>query len=148
MQSVRIYEIPDCQMVSSPVGMFGQETFDAFGVWMTTQPRPVFPHDFLTWDAQEQGFRWLYLYKDGMDVPAPMQIINFKGGLYAVATDVDQQTDKPAMDKAVADFLVQNHLVRDDSRPEMGNIITPPAARDILGYEQMDYYYPVKRNDR
>lgn len=148
MQSVRIYEIPNCRMVSSPVGMFGQEAFDAFDAWLSKQPRGIFPRDFLTWDEEGRGFRWLYLYKDGMDVPAPMQIINFKGGLYAVATGVDQQTDKPAMDKAVEEFLGQNSLVRDDSRPEMGNIITPPAARDILGYEQMDYYYPVKRNDR
>lgn len=148
MQSVRIYEIPDGRMVSSPVGMFGQEAFDAFDAWLSKQPRGIFPRDFLTWDEQQQGFRWLCLYEDGMDVPAPMEIVDFHGGLYAVATDVDQRTDKQAMDEQVEAFLAANHLMRDFSRPEMGNIITPPAARDILGYEQMDYYYPVMHSDR
>ena len=29
----------------------------------------------------------------------------------------------------------------------VGNIITLPAAKAVLGYGQMDYDYPVKRND-
>ena len=96
------------------------------------------------WDAHEQGFRWLYLYEPGMNVPKPLEVIDFQGGLYAVATDVDQQTDKQAMDAQVEAFLEANHLQRDHSRLEMGNIITSPAVRALLGYEQMDYYYPVK----
>ena len=32
----------------------------------------------------------------------------------------------------------------DGSRRELGNVITSPAARKILGYSQMDYYTPVK----
>lgn len=145
MQSIRIYEIPDGKMVSSATGMFGEEAFDAFDIWMQKQPRSIFPRDFLMWDAEKQGFRWLYIYEEGMEVPAPMEIVAFKGGLYAVATDIDQQTDKPALDKAVQEFLAHTGLVTDETRPQMGNIITPPGAREILGYEQMDYYYPVKR---
>lgn len=144
MQSIRIYEMPAGKMVSSPVGMFGQESFDAFGIWMEQQPREMLPRDFLMWDAHEQGFRWLYLYEPGMNVPKPLEVIDFQGGLYAVATDVDQQTDKQAMDAQVEAFLEANHLQRDHSRLEMGNIITSPAVRSLLGYEQMDYYYPVK----
>ncbi len=30
------------------------------------------------------------------------------------------------------------------ARPELGNIITLPLAREIMGYEQMDYYTPIK----
>jgi hypothetical protein len=30
MQSVRIYEMPDCKMVSSGAGMFGDEKFNKF----------------------------------------------------------------------------------------------------------------------
>lgn len=102
----------------------------------------------MTWDNEKQGFRWLYLYEEDMDVPAPMEVIDFRGGLYAVATAIDQQTDKQAMDAEVEAFLAANRLVREAERPEMSNIITPPAVREILGYEQMDYYYPVKRNER
>lgn len=142
MHSIRILFIPDCKMVSSTVGMFGDPSFDAFMPWMDRQPRGIYPKDYLMWD--QVGFRWLYLYEEGMDVPEPLSVIDFKGGLYAVATDIDQQTDKQAMDAEMEAFLEKNGLVHDRERPELGNIITPPQAKDILGYEQMDYYYPVK----
>ena len=142
MHGIRILSIPDCRMVSSTVGMFGDPAFDAFMPWMDRQPRGIHPKDYLMWD--QVGFRWLYLYEEGMDVPEPLSVIVFKGGLYAVATDIDQQTDKRAMDAEVEAFLEQNGLMRDVDRPELGNIITPPEAKGILGYEQMDYYYPVK----
>lgn len=143
MQSIRIYEMPDCRMVSSGVGMFGDETFEAFDKWMASQKRGLFPKDFLFRDGT--GFHWLYLYEDGMEVPAAFQVMDFQGGLYAVATGTDQQTDREAMNAQVDAFLCQNGFERDPSRPELGNIITSPLAKEIMGYEQMDYYTPVKR---
>jgi hypothetical protein len=41
-------------------------------------------------------------------------------------------------------FLDENGLIRDESRFDLGNIITSPMAIDVLGYNQMDYYAPVK----
>ena len=135
MHSIRIVVVPDCKMVSSMVGMFGDPAFDAFIPWLDSQPRSIYPKDYLMCDQK---------YEEGMDVPEPFSVIDFKGGLYAVATDIDQQTDKQAMDAEVEAFLVQNGLMSDAYRPELGNIITPPEAKAILGYEQMDYYYPIK----
>lgn len=142
MQSIRIYEMPDCQMVSSGIGMFGDAKFEAFDTWMSSQKRGLFPKDFLFWDGT--GFHWLYLHEGGMNVPAEFEIIDFKGGLYAVATGIDQQTDKASMNAEVDRFLIENGFVRDTSRPELGNIITSPLAQAIMGYEQMDYYTPIK----
>ena len=71
-------------------------------------------------------------------------MIGFPGGLYVVATDVDQQTDMNAM-AAVADgFLTVHGSVRDPSRPDMGNIPTPPFARKVMGFDQMDNWFPIK----
>lgn len=142
MQSVRIYEMPDCKMVSSGIGMFGEEKFEKFNEWFSTQKRGIFPKDFLFWD--KIGFHWLYLYEDGMDVPPEFDIIDFRGGLYAVATDIDQKTDMVRMKQEVDDFLRRNGFERDESRPELGNVITSPAISEIMGYEQMDYYTPIK----
>ena len=36
METVRIYEIPDCKMVSSGIGMFGEEKFTNFNKWITS----------------------------------------------------------------------------------------------------------------
>ena len=135
--------MPDCQMVSSGIGMFGDGTLEAFDAWLSAQTRGLFPRDFLFWDGH--GFRWVCLYEEGMSVPAEFELIDFTGGLYAVATGIDQQTDREQMNAEVDRFLGETGLERDASRPEMGNIITSPLAREILGYEQMDYYTPVRK---
>ena len=142
MQRIRIYEMPPCKMVSSGKGMFGEGNFPLFEEWFSSQKRSLFPKDFLY--GEEDGFVWLYLYEDGMTVPPELEIIDFQGGLYAVATDIDQRTDKDRINAEMEQFLGENGFERDTSRPELGNIITSPLAQKILGYEQMDYYIPVK----
>ena len=142
MQSIRIYEMPDCKMVSSGTGMFGDGKFNTFEEWFSSQKRGLFPKDFLYWAGE--GFVWLYMFEDGMTVPPELEIVDFQGGLYAVATDIDQKTDKELLNTEMDKFLGKNGLERDPSRPELGNVITSPLAQEILGYEQMDYYIPVK----
>ncbi|MDE6911163.1 MAG: AraC family transcriptional regulator [Lachnospiraceae bacterium] len=142
MQSVRIYEMPSCKMVSSGTGMFGDEHFNIFDEWLSSQKHSLFPRDFLYWSGE--GFIWLYMYEDGMNVPKEFEIIDFQGGLYAVATDIDQKTDKEFMNTEIDKFLCKNGFERDMSRSELGNIITSPLAKKIMGYEQTDYYFPIK----
>jgi len=147
MQIIRIYEIPDCKMVSSGVGMFGDGVLERFMEWYEKQPRGIYPMDFLFWDSsdpEKQGFNWLYVYEEGMDVPNDLKIIDFKGGLYAVANDIDQRTDMDAMRIAVDEFLNENGFERDSSRSDLGNIITTPLIKETLGYDQMDYWAPIK----
>lgn len=142
MQSIRVYEMPVCKMVSSGVGMFGEGNFGKFEKWFSSQKRAMFPRDFLYWAGE--GFVWLYMYEDGMTVPSEFEIIDFPGGLYAVATDIDQQTDKELMNKEIDKFLSESGFERDTSRSELGNVITSPLAQEIIGYCQMDYYFPIK----
>ena len=147
MHAVRIYEMPDCRMVASAVGMFGESAIDGFDAWLETMPRPLFPKDFLTWDDSDPahpGFRWYYQYEEGMTLPAGATVVDFPGGLYAVATDVDETPERAAMDAAVAQFSAEHGFERDDTRRPLGNIITSPAAKKARGFHQMDYYYPVR----
>ncbi len=147
MQLIRIYDMPPCKMIASPVGMFGEPALDAFDAWLTAQPRTLFPRDFLTFDDSDPahpGFRWYFMHSEGLTLPEGAELIDFPGGMYAVATGIDQQTDKDAMNAAVAEFLRENGLEPDDSRRELGNIITSPAVQAVLGYAQMDYYYPIR----
>ena len=142
MQSVRIVEIPKCKMVSSGTGMFGQEKFERFLEWFSGLPKTIYPKDFLFEDGE--WLCWLYLYDEYLDVPKEFDIIDFEGGLYSVATDIDQQTNVEAMDKEVDEFLEKNGFIRDESRFKLGNIITSPIANVVLTYNQMDYYSPIK----
>lgn len=148
MQNIRIIEISNQKMVSSGVGMFGEEKFEQFDEWFSSQPRGIFPKDFLFWDnssKEKEGLHWLYLYDEGMTVPEAFEVIDFDGGLYAVTTGIDQKTDREKMNEAVEGFLAENGFERDLSRPELGNVITSPAAKEIMEYDQMDYYAPIKK---
>ncbi len=52
MQSVRIYEMPACKMVSSGTGMFGEGIFNIFDEWLSSQKRSLFPKDFYIGQAR------------------------------------------------------------------------------------------------
>ena len=145
MQAIRIVEIPDCKMVSSGVGMFGDENFDAFHAWFSALPRTHESQEFLFSD--EGRFHWLYIYNDRLNVPERFTLIDFKGGLYAVATDIDGQTDYDALFAAKLEFLKANGFEEDDSRYKMGNAFTPPKAAAVMGYSQMNYYTPIRVKD-
>ena len=147
MQAIRIYDMPPCRMVASQPGIFGEPSLDDFNAWMETMPRPMFPKDFITWDDSDPAhpwFCWYYQYEEGMTLLKGTEIVDFPGGMYAVATDIDQQTDKAALDAAVAAFIAAHGLEPDETRCELGNIISSPAVSAVLGFEQMDYYYPVR----
>jgi len=144
MESVRIYEMPDCRMVKSGSGLFRESALERFEAWMDSQPEGMFPRDFLSFDGK--GFVWYYLYEDGMDVPEEFEIVDFPGGLYAVAAGIDgDEADSVAVKKAIDEFIEKSGCFeRDNARPELGNIITSQAAQAAMGYAQMDYYTPVK----
>ena len=91
MENVRIIEIPQCKMVSSQCGMFGDGKLESFNEWFSSLPRTIFPNDFLWFDNDQGGLIWYYIYNDGMNLPEAFNIIDFPGGLYAVASDIDGQ---------------------------------------------------------
>ena len=147
MHPIRIYTMPQCRMVASQWGVFGEPAIDNFDTWMETLPRPMFPKDFITWEdskPENMVFQWFYMYEEGMTLPEGAEVVDFPGGMYAVGTDIDQQTDKAAMDAAVAEFIARYGFEMDPTRRELGNIISSPAVSSVLGFEQMDYYYPVR----
>ncbi|EQB88506.1 AraC family transcriptional regulator [Clostridium punense] len=144
MEKVRIYEMPACKMVSSQCGMFGDGKLERFNEWFSSLQRPMFPKDFMFYDHQQEGFIWYYIYNEGMDVPQDFSIINFPGGLYAVATDVDGQDSSETI-TTIKNFIEEKGCFEEDaSRSYLGNIPTPPSACKAMGYEQMDFYVPIK----
>lgn len=57
---------------------------------------------------------------------------------------IGQKTDKWLMNTEIDKFLNENGFERNTSRSELGNIITSPLVKQIMGYEQMNYYFPIK----
>jgi AraC family transcriptional regulator len=144
MENVRIYEIPSCKMVSSQCGMFGDGKLEAFEQWLSELPVSIFPKDFLWYDKEYEGFVWYYIYEEGMSVPEAFKLVDFTGGLYAVATDVDGEDNRHVIG-IIKDFIKDRNCFEEDlSRYYLGNVITPTSVSKIMGYSQMDYYVPIK----
>ena len=147
-QIVRIIHIPDCKMVSSGVGFFGEPNFTLFNEWFSKQT--VYPglygYDFLS-DCGGTGMQWMYIYDDRMEVPDELGIIDFKGGYYAVITAIDG--DGSSYEGAMAsrdEYLKAHGLEFDDTRWQFGHILTGyPLTKEIFGSGQMDYWMPIKK---
>lgn len=148
MESVRIYEMPACRMAVSPCGMFGDGVLEPFAQWFSSLPRTMFPRDFLSFDERRGGFVWFYMTGDGVEEPRQFEAVDFPGGLYAVATDVDGRDNAQAM-AAIHAFINEKGCFEvDGSRVYLGNIITPPAVAQAMGYNQMDYYVPIRIKEK
>lgn len=144
MENVRVYEIPACKMVSSQCGILGDGKLERFNEWFSSLPRPMFPKDFMFYDNEKDGFIWYYVYEEGMNVPEEFDIVDFPGGLYAVATEIDGK-DATHVISVIKSFIKEKGCFEEDTtRKCLGNIFTTPLARKALGYEQMDYYVPIK----
>lgn len=144
MENVRIYEIPACKMVSSQCGMFGDGKLEKFDNWFSSLPRTMFPKDFLWFDSKREGFVWYYIYNEELSIPEDFELVDFPGGLYAVASGIDGQ-DSSDVINAIKNFIMEKGCFEEDSSREyLGNIPTPPSAAKAMGYNQMDYYVPIK----
>ncbi len=144
MENVRIYEIPACKMVSSQCGMFGDGKLEKFDNWFSSLPRTMFPKDFLWFDSKREGFVWYYIYNEELSIPEDFELVDFPGGLYAVASGIDGQ-DSSDVINTIKNFIMEKGCFEEDSSREyLGNIPTPPSAAKAMGYNQMDYYVPIK----
>lgn len=145
MEKVTILEIPSCKMVSSNCGMFGDGTLERFDEWFSQFERPLFPKDFLWYDSNQEGFVWYYIYDPTMNVPKEFEVIDFQGGLYAIATGIDNQ-DTTEVFETINEFInSKKNIEIDQNRAYLGNIITSPMGEEVLGYNQMVYYVPIKK---
>lgn len=144
MEVVRIYEIPMCKMVASQCGMFGDGKLERFDEWFSKYPRGLSPRDFLWFDVERGGFVWYYMYQEAMVIPEEFSVVDFPGGLYAVATDVDGEDNSKALG-AIKSFITEKGCFEEDpTRTYLGNIINPPSVGEAMGYNQMDYYVPIR----
>ncbi len=78
---------------------------------------------------------------------APYELLDFKGGMYAVASSIDQDEIIVRTSGGVDKWLETSGFERDDQsgRREMTSMIKiTPEVRESLGYEQQNVYIPVK----
>ena len=111
-----------------------------------TEPILFDGNDFLYGKGDKAA--WIWRVKDGVTEAQthPFKIIEFVGGLYAVAVSVDG--DGESHDKVrskVAKWLESTNFIIDNDREMMGHMIyVDDEIKKGLGYHQMALYAPIK----
>jgi len=152
---VRIVELPACKMVSSgrvgwDVAFEENGAFAKFEAWFAkydkTRADAFYSRDFM-WGTDDWG-EWVYAVTQVPEGLDGLEVIDFPGGLFAVANSVDgDNKDHNAVRKDMEVWVKNSGCFAvdvSDTRFRMGHVTTPPGAKKAMGYEQMDLYLPIK----
>lgn len=157
MVDVRVVELPACRMVTSgtctDLECFAPDgLLMSFGDWWAQldarRTDRFFPRDFMWHDEELKGLVWWYALPDDTTPPAGWKTVDFRGGLYATAACRDQdEADGERVAAAMRRWVdTSGALEYDDTRghAELFRVITPQAAAEALGYQQLERFLPVR----
>jgi len=147
---IMVVRIPKCRVVTSGLMSF-EELFGGFGQWQEAHKHLFKPilfdaPDFLY--GKDGKVEWIWGIKDEIREADthPYKIIEYPGGLYAVAVSVDG--DGESHDKVrskTAKWLESTNFIIDNDRELMGHMIyVDDEIKKGLGYHQMSLYAPIK----
>lgn len=156
LPEVRIIQVRPFRVFSS-----GWDTIDnVFGSFWKWQQEHMhfiqdtmfgFPHFIGMKDVGSESYAfWFWGVKDWVTEAdtEPYELINFEGGLYAVAVSVDADDD--IMNRVyygIQKWLETSEFEFDESpkRCTLYHMVTPTEEiRGALGYDQLDIYVPIK----
>ena len=152
---VRIIKLPACKMVTSGPAN-GEDIFAPDGIltrfceWFSELDKKrldrFYPRDFM-WSPPGGGLQWGYAVDEIPDDTGGFDVIDFQGGLFAVAISVDANgEDHDRVFNGIIDWVKKSGcfvLDETDERQSLGNITSPPTVKKVMGYEQMDLYFPI-----
>ena len=148
---VMIVRIPKFRAVTSGLMTFEDLFGGGFGEWQESHKNLFKPvifdcPDFLT--GEDDKVEWFWAIKDEVtkDDVKPYKIVEFPGGLYAVAVSVDGDDDSHNKVRAkMAKWLENTNFVLDDDRRFAGHMIyVDDEIKKGLGYHQLNLYAPIK----
>lgn len=157
--TVRIIELPACKMVTSGPAN-GENAFAPEGAlmrflnWFTEIDKQradmFYPRNFM-WSPPTGGFQWGYAVSEIPKNTGGLDVIDFPGGLYAVAISVDADgADHDRVYNGILEWVEKSGcfvLDETNERRSLGNITSPAYIKDFMGYAQMDLYFPIKIKD-
>ena len=155
--SIRIVELPACKMVWSGV-CTEKEPFSEnsllrrFEAWWYRQDAlrkdRFYARDFMWWDEQARGFAWGLAVSEIPEDTGGYEVIDFPGGLYAVANFVDDDSDPGgglAVYTMITDWLQSSGCFEaDKNRYCLNHFIGTPKSKEAMGYGQQDLYTPIR----
>lgn len=144
---IRIVELPCCKMA-----MAAGDDLQEFDRWWSAVDKQrvdkFFPRDFMYYDSAQNQLVWLYALPPEALETCPYPLLDFAGGLYAVAVSVDQDdAEGERVYHAIQEWAKHSdHFSLDESpdRPSLFHVITSPAARAKMNRGQLDIYVPIR----
>jgi hypothetical protein len=144
---VRIVELPRCQ-----VAMAAGDELQEFDRWWSEVDKQrvdkFYPRDFMYHDSAKNQLVWLYALPPEAIDTCPYALIDFAGGLYAVAVSVDQDdVDGERVYQMIQEWIKNtDYFELDESpdRPSLFHVITSKSARAKMNYGQLDIYVPIR----
>ena len=150
---VRIVELPACKMVWSGVcpgdhSTAKNEALRCFSEWWSAQDKlrkdRFYARDFMWYDHAAQGFAWGLALTDVPEDTNGYEVIDFPGGLYAVA---NYNGDASVVYNDMKKWIDKSGCFAPDDgvgRYGMYHFINAPAAAAAMGYGQYDLYLPIR----
>lgn len=146
---VRIIELPAVKMARS-----GTTDLDAFDRWWSSiQINPqndLSPRDFMWFNPQTNNLEWLFVLPENLERTNGYEVFDFPGGLYAVAACMDEEEEINQTSGLIHEWIAQSELFEEEPntnasnpRYEMGHVITPKNAKEIIGHHQLDLFVPI-----
>lgn len=151
---IMIIRIPPFRAVTSGAVSY-EEVFGEFQVWQEAHNDLFTPIIFDAPDllfGSEGKMEWIWRVKENI---SPKDVIPYKikmhpGGLYAAAVSIDgdEESGSKVM-KKIEKWLEKTNFIIDDTRTSAVHMIyADEEIRKGLGYDQMNYYVPIRLEKR
>jgi DNA gyrase inhibitor GyrI len=97
MQNIRIIKVPPLKVVSSGA-ITNMEELEAFDRWWSAidMSHYITPRDFMWYNEKEKYMEWVVAVPDNISDFSDYQLVDFPGGLYAVAASKNTDEGRPA----------------------------------------------------
>jgi hypothetical protein len=148
---IGIISLPACRMVTSGVKRGdNHKRFQRIWKRLDGKHTPLFPRDFMWWDAEHGSTVWWYAVDDWVTEADTegFGIVDFAGGLYASAiAPQDDPAECFEIFNAIKEWVTKHeNLELDEHRghDNLFHVISPERIHELLGYRQYAFYVPIR----
>ena len=151
MQEIRIIKIPELRVVSSGA-ITNMKEFEAFDTWWSSinAEHYITPRDFMWYNEKEKFMEWIFAIPENYSDFGDYQLVNFPGGLYAVASSKDSDEDCNIAQEEVRKWVSDSSYFELSTsenditvRYTMSHVITPKIFKEKMGYHLSDIFIPI-----
>ena len=151
MQNIRIIKIPPLKVVSSGA-ITNMEEFEAFDRWWSVidVSHYITPRDFMWFNEKEKYMEWVFAVPNNHTNLGDYKLVDFPGGLYAVATSKDTDEDCNNTKEKIRKWVIESGYFKlsteeNDTtiRYTMAHVLTPKIFKEKMGYHLSDHFVPI-----